>query len=204
MNPDFIQAKSDFLQAAKRTYESGIQTGTGGNLSVRIPGEDLMIVKPSGYTYGQCSEENLCIADFDGKLVFGKLKPTQESTLHGNLYRRYPEIGGIVHTHSPYAILNSLNFGQVDLITMHAALKLKVPVPVIDVVTQAVTAEELPKIFSAIDANPGLLALILKGHGIVSMNKTAVKAGQVAELVEETSLICWENRIMSLLTRKNS
>lgn len=199
MNKEFVRAKNDFLFAAKRTYESGIQTGTGGNLSVRIPGEDLMIVKPSGYTYGQCTEDNLCITDFDGNLVIGNLKPTQESTLHGNLYRRYPQIGGIVHTHSPYAILNSLRFEQVDLVTMHSALKMKVPVPVVDVLTQAVTAEELPKVFRVIDENPGLLAFILKGHGIVAMDKTATKAGQTAELVEETSLINWENKKFELL-----
>ncbi|MFR8757458.1 MAG: class II aldolase/adducin family protein, partial [Clostridium sp.] len=56
MNTAFLNAKNDFLAAAKRTYESGIQTGTGGNLSVRIPGENLMIVKPSGFSYGQCTE----------------------------------------------------------------------------------------------------------------------------------------------------
>ena len=50
MNTAFLNAKNDFLAAAKRTYESGIQTGTGGNLSVRIPGENLMIVKPSGFS----------------------------------------------------------------------------------------------------------------------------------------------------------
>ena len=49
MNTAFLNAKNDFLAAAKRTYESGIQTGTGGNLSVRIPGENLMIVKPHAY-----------------------------------------------------------------------------------------------------------------------------------------------------------
>ena len=49
-----------------------------------------------------------------------------ESTLHGNLYKRYPQIGGIVHTHSPYAILNSLNFSQVDLVTMHSELEIKI------------------------------------------------------------------------------
>ena len=68
MNTAFLNAKNDFLAAAKRTYESGIQTGTGGNLSVRIPGENLMIVKPSGFSYGQCTEDNLCITDFDGNV----------------------------------------------------------------------------------------------------------------------------------------
>lgn len=195
----FLTSKNDFLQAAKRTYESGIQTGTGGNLSVRIPGEDLMIVKPSGFTYGQCSENNITITDFDGKLVYGDLKPTQESTLHGNLYKRYPQIGGIVHTHSPYAIMNSLVYEQIDLVTMHSELKLKVQVPVIDVLTQAVTPEEMPKVYKHFDEHPDLLALILKGHGIVGVGKTAVKAGQIAELIEETSMINWEIKKMELL-----
>ena len=68
MYREFLKAKDDFLAAASRTYESRIQTGTGGNLSVRIPGTDLMIVKPSGFSYGQCSEENITITDFQGNL----------------------------------------------------------------------------------------------------------------------------------------
>lgn len=199
MNPNFVKAKNDFLKAAARTYASGIQTGTGGNLSVRIPGEDLMIVKPSGLSYGQCTEENLCITDFDGNLVIGELKPTRESTLHGNLYRTYPQIGGIVHTHSPYAILNSLYFQEIALVTKHSELKLKYPVPIVDVVTQGVTKEELPKVLSAIDERPGLSALVLKGHGIVAFDKTAVKAGQIAELIEETALIHWQSRLYELM-----
>lgn len=195
MYREFIKAKTDFLQAAERTYASGIQTGTGGNLSVRIPGADLMLVKPSGYTYGQCSEENLTVTDFDGNLLEGLYKPTQESTLHGNLYRRYQNIGGIVHTHSPYAILVSLNFKELELVTMHAALKLKKPVKIIDVTTQAVTTEELPKIFAVMDQDPSTAAFILRGHGIVAMASNAVKAGQIAELIEETAQIFWNQKL---------
>ena len=189
----FIKAKQDFLEAAQRTYASGIQTGTGGNLSVRIPGTELMIVKPSGFSYGQCTEDNLCITDFDGKVVEeGMLKPTRECTLHGNLYKRYPTIGGIVHTHSVYANANSLKFDKIDLITMHSNLKLKNAIPVVDVATQAVTEEELPKVFKVLDEDPDRIAFVLKGHGIVAIGKTCVKAEQTAELIEETAKINWE------------
>lgn len=194
MYREFLKAKNDFLLAAGRTYESGIQTGTGGNLSVRIPGTDLMIVKPSGFTYGQCSEENITITDFDGNLVEGINKPTQESTLHGNLYRRYPKIGGIVHTHSPFAIMVSLVASELPLVTMHSSLKLKNPIKVVDVTTQAVTKEELPKVFSVLDADESASAFILKGHGIVAFSSNCTKAGQIAELIEETAQIYWEIR----------
>lgn len=196
MYREFLKAKTDFLQAAVRTYESGIQTGTGGNLSVRIPGTDLMLVKPSGFSYGQCCEENLTVTDFDGNLLEGVYKPTQESTLHGNLYRRYENIGGIVHTHSPYAILVSLNFPELSLVTMHAGLKLKKPIKVVDVTTQAVTPEELPKVFAVMDEDPSTAAFLLKGHGIVAMASNAVKAGQIAELIEETAQIFWNQKLL--------
>lgn len=194
MYREFLKAKDDFLNAAKRTYQSGIQTGTGGNLSTRIPGTDLMIVKLSGFSYGQCNEDNITITDFGGNLQEGLYKPTRESTLHGNLYKRYPKIGGIVHTHSPYSILISLNSRQLELVTMHSALKLKRPVKIIDVTTQAVTEEELPKIFKVLDSEPETSAFILKGHGIVAIASNAVKAEQIAELIEETAMIAWEQK----------
>lgn len=194
MYREFLKAKDDFLNAANQTYKSGIQTGTGGNLSVRIPGTDLMIVKPSGFSYGQCNEDNITITDFEGNLQEGIYKPTRESTLHGNLYKRYPKIGGIVHTHSPYSILISLNSRQLELVTMHSALKLKRPIKIIDVTTQAVTNEELPKVFKVLDAEPETSAFILKGHGIVAIASNAVKAGQIAELIEETAMIAWEQK----------
>ena len=151
-------------------------------------------VKPSGFSYGQCSEENITITDFQGNLQEGLYKPTRESTLHGNLYARYPKIGGIVHTHSPYSILISLNDRQLELITLHSQLKLKKPVKVVDVTTQAVTQEELPKVFKVLDTEPETAAIILKGHGIVAISSSAVKAGQIAELIEETAMIAWEQK----------
>ena len=119
MYREFLKAKDDFLAAASRTYESRIQTGTGGNLSVRIPGTDLMIVKPSGFSYGQCSEENITITDFQGNLQEGLYKPTRESTFTQSVCP-LPQNRSIVHTHSPYSILISLNDRQLELITLHS------------------------------------------------------------------------------------
>ena len=192
MYQEFLKAKNDFLEAAKRTYESGIQTGTGGNLSTRIQGTDLMLVKPSGFSYGQCSEENLVITDFNGLVQEGVYKPTKEGTLHGNLYKRYPKIGGIVHTHSPYAILISLTEDELTLPTLHANLKLKRSIRVADVKSQTVSEEELPRVFEILDGDPDAQAFLLRGHGIVALGSNTVKAEQTAELIEETAKIAWE------------
>lgn len=189
---EFIQVKNDYLAAAKRTYESGIQTGTGGNLSARIPGTDQMLVKPSGFTYGTLSEDNLIIVDLDGNLKEGKHKPTRESVLHGNIYKRYPWVGGIVHTHSPYGIMCSLAYGEIETITMHTQLKLKANIPIINVTEMVVTEDEMEKVYKVLDGNPNIQAFILRGHGIVALGKTAVEAEETAELIEETAQIYWE------------
>ena len=98
------------------------------------------------------------------------------------------------YNHSPYSILISLNDRQLELITLHSQLKLKKPVKVVDVTTQAVTQEELPKVFKVLDTEPETAAIILKGHGIVAISSSAVKAGQIAELIEETAMIAWEQK----------
>lgn len=189
---EFIQVKNDYLAAAKRTYVSGIQTGTGGNLSARIPNTDKMLVKPSGFTYGTLCEDNLIIVDLDGNLREGNHKPTSEAVLHGNIYKKYPWVGGIVHTHSPYSIMCSLVYDEIESITMHTQLKLKMNIPIIDVTTMVVTEEEMAKIYKVMNENPSIQAFILKGHGIVALGKTAVAAEETAELIEETAKIYWE------------
>lgn len=97
----FAEATKDLIEAAARAYRRGIQTGSGGNLSVRIPGKDWMLVKPSGISFIDCNEKNLVVTDFDGKVVAGSGKPSREALLHGVLYRHLPSIGGVVHCHSP-------------------------------------------------------------------------------------------------------
>ena len=84
---DFITAKNAYLAASHRAFACGLAAASGGNISVRLPGTDLMIVKPSGITLGQAAEENLIITDLYGNLVEGSIKPTKETILHGGLYR---------------------------------------------------------------------------------------------------------------------
>lgn len=69
--------------ASKRAYNRGIQTGSGGNVSARIPGTETMLVKASGGSLGDCSPEGFLITDFEGNLIEGTGKPTREALLHG-------------------------------------------------------------------------------------------------------------------------
>ena len=76
---------------------------TAGNVSARVPGRDLMVIKPSGISYDAMQPEHMVVCTLDGELVDGDLAPSSDTAAHAYVYRHMPEVGGVVHTHSTYA-----------------------------------------------------------------------------------------------------
>lgn len=76
---------------------------TAGNVSARVPGRDLMVIKPSGVSYDGMKPEHMVVCTLDGELVDGELAPSSDTAAHAYVYRHMPEVGGVVHTHSTYA-----------------------------------------------------------------------------------------------------
>ena len=76
---------------------------TAGNVSARVPGRDLLVIKPSGVSYDDLTPESMVVTDFDGLLVEGDRNPSSDTAAAGYVYRHLPEVNGVVHTHSTYA-----------------------------------------------------------------------------------------------------
>jgi L-ribulose-5-phosphate 4-epimerase len=76
---------------------------TAGNVSARVPDEDLLVIKPSGVSYDELSADAMVVCDLDGNLVEGDRQPSSDTAAHAYVYRHMPEVGGVVHTHSTYA-----------------------------------------------------------------------------------------------------
>ncbi len=81
----------------------GLVVWTAGNVSARVPGADLMVIKPSGVGYDQLTPHNMVVCDLDGHPVEDGLQPSSDCAAHAYVYRARPDVGGVVHTHSPYA-----------------------------------------------------------------------------------------------------
>ena len=81
----------------------GLVVWTAGNVSGRVPGHDLMVIKPSGVSYDELTPESMIVCDLDGNVVEGDLSPSSDTAAHAYVYRHLPEVGGVVHTHSTYA-----------------------------------------------------------------------------------------------------
>ncbi|MEU0880971.1 L-ribulose-5-phosphate 4-epimerase [Lentzea sp. NPDC005914] len=76
---------------------------TAGNVSARVPGHELMVIKPSGVSYDELGPEAMVVTDLHGNLVEGEYAPSSDTAAHAYVYRHMPDVNGVVHTHSPYA-----------------------------------------------------------------------------------------------------
>ena len=81
----------------------GLVVWTAGNVSARVPGHDLMVIKPSGVAYDELTAANMVVTDLFGALVEGNHAPSSDTAAHAYVYRHMPHVGGVVHTHSTYA-----------------------------------------------------------------------------------------------------
>ncbi|MGL6314192.1 L-ribulose-5-phosphate 4-epimerase [Vibrio sp. WXL103] len=90
-------------QANMELQRHNLVTFTWGNVSAIDRDSGLVVIKPSGVEYSQLSADNMVVVDLNGTLIEGDLKPSSDTATHLELYRHYPEIGGVVHTHSPQA-----------------------------------------------------------------------------------------------------
>ena len=82
---------------------NGLVTWTAGNVSARVPDQRLLVIKPSGVPYDELTPENMVVCDLDGKVVEGEHAPSSDTEAQAYVYRKMPEVGGVVHTHSTYA-----------------------------------------------------------------------------------------------------
>ena len=76
---------------------------TAGNVSARVPGQDLMVIKPSGVSYDELTPDSMILCDLAGAVVEGDLAPSSDTAAHAYVYRHMPQVAGVVHTHSTYA-----------------------------------------------------------------------------------------------------
>jgi L-ribulose-5-phosphate 4-epimerase len=95
--------KSEVAALHNELPRNGLVVWTAGNVSARVPGADLLVIKPSGVSYDDLTPEAMVVCDFDGNLVEGSRSPSSDTAAHAYVYKHMPEVGGVVHTHSDYA-----------------------------------------------------------------------------------------------------
>jgi len=104
MSPEITSLAETVCALHAELVRNGLVAWTSGNVSARVPGSDLMVIKPSGVSYDDLTPESMVVCDLDGKpVVAGGLSPSSDTATHAYIYQHMPEVGGVVHTHSTYA-----------------------------------------------------------------------------------------------------
>jgi len=98
----FEYCKNQIVETAQVLVKKGYLMATGGNLSMRIPGESMLAITPSNFDYMKMTSNDICVLDFKLKVIEGELKPSVESGFHVGVYQKRSDVNAIIHTHQVY------------------------------------------------------------------------------------------------------
>lgn len=176
--------RRQLIEATRRAFMHGLQTNTGGNISVRSTSGDYCFVKPSGQGFGELHENDLVAVNFAGKILGGARKPSQDTNIHLAIYKARPDVNAIIHVHSPWATGWACAGRQIPSLTFQAVEKLgALPlVPTAPEGKQQTANEVLPALI-----DPAIRGALLQDHGTIGVGKTMIDALHVVEIIEETA-----------------
>ncbi len=128
------RVRADVARLHGELVRYGLVAWTSGNVSGRVPGADLFVIKPSGVSYDELMPENMILCDLDGVVVpdteGSERAPSSDTAAHAYVYRHMPEVGGVVHTHSTYAVAWAARGEEIPCVITGMADEFGGPVPV--------------------------------------------------------------------------
>ncbi len=190
--------REEVLEANLEVVRRGLVLYTFGNASGIDRNEELIAIKPSGVPYDKMQPADLVITDLDGNIVEGNLRPSSDLATHLALYRAFPAIGGVVHTHSEYATAWAQArreipcFGTTHADYFHGPVPVTEPMPAQDIETdyELNTGCSIVRRFRALDplAIPGVL---VAGHAPFCWGKTPADAAHNAVTLESIAKLAF-------------
>jgi arylformamidase len=169
-------------------YRRQLVSGTGGNLSVRLAG-DRVLITPSAMSKRESAPDELIVVDRDGRKLNGpaELVASKEVSLHTAIYRARPDVHAISHLHPPYCILFAVRGRPIPLVTVTAEARLGATPVVAEAPSGSQELAELVR--DAVVAHPRARVIVLERHGILAIGATLRETVDVADLAEDTARV---------------
>jgi L-ribulose-5-phosphate 4-epimerase len=176
-----IRAEVADLHALLVRY--GLVVWTAGNISARVPDSNLFVIKPSGVPYEELSADRMVVCDLTGAAIEGELTPSSDTASHAYIYRHCPEVGGIVHTHSTYAVAWAARGEPVPCVLTAMADEFggEIPIAPFSLIGNESVGKAVVDTFRA----TGSSAVLLANHGPFTVGRNAKAAVKAAVMCED-------------------
>lgn len=191
------EARKDVARLHAELVRYGLVVWTGGNISGRVPGADLFVIKPSGVEYDDLTPDKMILCDLDGNVIPGtpgaERSPSSDTAAHAYVYRNMPEVGGVVHTHSTYATAWAARGEEIPCVLTAMADEFGGPIPVGPFAI--IGDDSIGRGIVETLAGHRSRAVLMQNHGpftIGSSARNAVKAAVMLEDVARTTHIARE------------
>jgi L-fuculose-phosphate aldolase len=177
--------KKELVDICHRASERWLTAGSGGNISVRIPGTDRYLCTATGVTFRDTAVENVIEMDLAGRQRSGDGKPSKEYRWHAGILALRPEVHGVVHSHSTA----TMAFGIVGMAPPHMTGQARVHLGKIQIVPYADAGSERLRdlIVDVYRAFPETRIVLLANHGLAATGPTLLEAYNRAEIVEDSA-----------------
>jgi len=181
--------RADVARLHGELVRYGLVVWTGGNVSGRVPGTDLFVIKPSGVSYDDLAPENMILCDLDGHVIpdtaGSDRSPSSDTAAHAYVYRHMPEVGGVVHTHSTYAVAWAARGEEIPCVITAMADEFGGPVPVGPFAI--IGDDSIGR--GIVDTLTGhrSRAVLMQNHGPFTIGATAKDAVKAAVMLEDVA-----------------
>jgi L-ribulose-5-phosphate 4-epimerase len=179
--------KEQLVQLHLELPKNNLVVWTSGNISARDPETGYVAIKPSGVLYEDLRPKDVVILDLDGNIIEGDLNPSSDTGSHLYIYRHRSDIGGVVHTHSPYATAFAAVGHPIPVVLTAIADEFGGPIPCGGFAL--IGGEQIGKI--VIDSIGDSPAVLLKNHGVFTIGSTGEAALKAAVMVEDIARTTW-------------
>jgi len=183
------RVRSDVARLHGELTRNDLVVWTGGNVSGRVPGADLFVIKPSGVDYADLAPENMILCDLDGNVVPGtpgsERSPSSDTAAHAYVYRNMPDVGGVVHTHSTYATAWAARAEPIPCVITAMADEFggEIPIGPFAIIGDDSIGRGIVETLSAHRSR----AVLMQNHGPFTIGKDARDAVKAAVMVEDVA-----------------
>ena len=163
----------------------GLVVWTAGNVSARVPGRDLMVIKPSGVSYDDLTPGNMVVCDLHGRVVEGDHAPSSDTEAQAYVYRHLDHINGVVHTHSPYAVAWAARGEPIPVVTTMCADEFGGDIPVGPFAV--IGDDSIGRGIVDTLADSRSPAVLMQNHGVFAVGPSARSAVKAAVMCEDVA-----------------